>query len=86
MYPFPSTSADDGQKIDNETKLKFYAFFKQATVGPNKTKAPSKLKVVERYKWDQWKKLKNMSKEDAMKGYVQELTKKVPNWNGKAKL
>ena len=70
MYSFPSTLADDGQKIDNETKLKFYAFFKQATTGPNKTKAPSKLKVVERYKWDQWKKLKNMSKEDAMKGYV----------------
>ena len=57
-------SADDKNSIsiDNETKLKFYALFKQVTVGPNNTKAPSRLKVVDRYKWDEWKKLGKMSK------------------------
>eukprot|EP01012_Entosiphon_sulcatum_P044963 TRINITY_DN59850_c0_g1_i1.p1 TRINITY_DN59850_c0_g1~~TRINITY_DN59850_c0_g1_i1.p1 ORF type:complete len:100 (-),score=18.74 TRINITY_DN59850_c0_g1_i1:1-273(-) len=57
----------------NETKLKFYAYFKQATEGPNKTKEPSRLNMVARMKWDAWKKLGNMPKEDAMKGYIAEL-------------
>ena len=56
--------ADDnkGPSIDNQTKLKFYALFKQATTGPNNTKAPSRLKIVDRYKWDEWKKLGKMTK------------------------
>lgn len=87
MYP-SCYSADDykGPSIDNETKLKFYALFKQVTVGPNTTKAPSRLKIVDRYKWDEWKKLGKMSKEDAMKTYVTELDKKAPGWNAQAKL
>jgi hypothetical protein len=36
----------------------------------NKTKAPSKLKVGDRYKWDAWHKLGKISKEEAMKTYV----------------
>jgi diazepam-binding inhibitor (GABA receptor modulator, acyl-CoA-binding protein) len=73
--------------LDNETKLLFYAYFKQATNGPNNTKAPSRLKVVDRYKWDAWKKLGKMSKEDAMKKYVERLNTIAPDWkNEKAKL
>lgn len=78
--------ADNGQSIDNETKLKFYALYKQATTGPNTTKAPSRLKVVERFKWDEWKKLGKMTKEDAMKVYIETLNKKAPGWNTKPKL
>jgi len=44
------------------------------------------LKVVERAKYDAWKALGNMSKEDAMKGYVEVLTKGYPNWNVSPKL
>ncbi len=66
--------------------MEFYALFKQATEGENKTKAPSRLKVVEKYKWDAWKKLGKMSKEEAMKKYVERLTKINPKWNLKAKL
>jgi acyl-CoA-binding protein len=58
----------------------FYALFKQINEGENKTKAPSKLKIVEKYKWDAWKKLGKMTKEEAMKKYIQELTKVAPKW------
>jgi acyl-CoA-binding protein len=44
------------------------------------------LKIVEKYKWDEWKKLGKMSKEEAMKAYVQALTEKVPTWNQNPKL
>ena len=43
--------------------------------------APSKLKVVERAKYDAWKELGNLSKDDAMKKYADDLTKIVPNWD-----
>ena len=72
--------------MSNEDKLEFYALFKQATEGENKTKAPSRLKVVEKYKWDAWKKLGKMSKEEAMKKYVERLTNINPKWNLKPKL
>ena len=33
IVKFSWNLASEGQKIDNQTKLKFYAFFKQATIG-----------------------------------------------------
>jgi acyl-CoA-binding protein len=56
--------------LSNDDKLAFYALFKQGTSGENTTKAPSRLKVVEKFKWDAWKKLGKMSKEEARKKYV----------------
>ena len=38
------------------------------------------MKIVERYKWDAWKKLGKMSKDDAMKKYVERLTTIAPDW------
>lgn len=46
----------------------------------NVGKAPSRLKVVERAKYDAWKELGSMTKEEARKTYVQELTKAWPQW------
>jgi acyl-CoA-binding protein len=57
-------------EISNDDKLMFYALFKQATVGPNNTKSPSKFKIVERYKWTAWQKLGIISKDDAMRTYI----------------
>ena len=54
-------------------KLKFYAFFKQATHGPNDTSKPRFYHVVECFKWDAWKKLGDMPKEEAMNNYIREL-------------
>lgn len=77
----------------NEQKLLFYAYFKQATEGPNTGKLifsfnsvgsddhhqydvlivgkrPGAFDLIKRAKYDAWKKLGDMSKEDAMKGIV----------------
>jgi len=54
----------------NETKLKMYALFKQATVGPVNTKRPGMTDFVGRYKWDAWKGLGEMTQEEARAAYV----------------
>lgn len=60
-------------KPSDDLKLKFYAFFKQATHGPNNTPRPRFYQIVEAYKWDAWRQLGDMSKENAMLNYIQEL-------------
>lgn len=42
--------------------------------------APSRLRIVERAKWEAWKNLGNISKEEAMSKYIEELSKTAPNW------
>lgn len=59
--------------MSNETKLKFYSYYKQATEGPCNTTQPYFFNVVERAKWDAWNGIKEMNKEDAMKAYIQEM-------------
>eukprot|EP01123_Difflugia_compressa_P004527 TRINITY_DN15969_c0_g1_i1.p1 TRINITY_DN15969_c0_g1~~TRINITY_DN15969_c0_g1_i1.p1 ORF type:complete len:107 (+),score=24.39 TRINITY_DN15969_c0_g1_i1:28-348(+) len=63
--------------ITNDIKLKFYAYFKQATDGPCKEKAPSRLQVIKKMKWDAYNKLGKMTKEEARKSYINELEKLV---------
>lgn len=50
-------------------KLKFYALYKQATLGKCNTSQPWAFNVVERAKWDAWNALGNISKTDAMIQY-----------------
>eukprot|EP01137_Pigoraptor_chileana_P009290 Opistho-2@57314 len=57
----------------NEQKLKFYSAFKQATEGPCDKPKPSFWDVVAKAKWEAWKGLGNMSKNDAMQAYVDNL-------------
>eukprot|EP00281_Chroomonas_sp_CCMP1168_P023633 CAMPEP_0206233740 /NCGR_PEP_ID=MMETSP0047_2-20121206/12185_1 /ASSEMBLY_ACC=CAM_ASM_000192 /TAXON_ID=195065 /ORGANISM="Chroomonas mesostigmatica_cf, Strain CCMP1168" /LENGTH=89 /DNA_ID=CAMNT_0053657713 /DNA_START=23 /DNA_END=292 /DNA_ORIENTATION=+ len=57
-------------KISNEQKLTLYSHFKQATTGDCNTAKPGMLDFTGKAKWDAWDKLKGMSKEDAMKKYV----------------
>ncbi|KAE8595930.1 hypothetical protein XENTR_v10015918 [Xenopus tropicalis] len=59
----------------NEMMLKFYSFYKQATLGPCNTPRPGFWDPVGRYKWDAWNSLGDMSKEDAMIAYVDEMKK-----------
>jgi acyl-CoA-binding protein len=73
----PSDAKNAPFSPSDELKLKFYAFFKQATEGPNETSKPSFYDIVGKYKWSAWKQLGEMSKEDAMNGYVNELKKIV---------
>ncbi|KAK5648714.1 hypothetical protein RI129_003606 [Pyrocoelia pectoralis] len=57
----------------NALMLRFYAYFKQATQGPCKGSRPPFWDIVGRAKYDAYKDLGNMSKQDAMKHYVDEL-------------
>ena len=55
---------------DNDTMLKLYALYKQATKGDVEGKQPGRLNMVKRAKWDAWNERKGMSSEDAMQAYV----------------
>ncbi|KAG9048094.1 hypothetical protein FS837_000800 [Tulasnella sp. UAMH 9824] len=56
-----------------EDKLKFYAYYKQATIGNVNTPRPGMLDFVGKAKWDAWDAQKDVSKEDAQKKYVETL-------------
>ena len=55
--------------------LKFYGYFKQATIGPCNDIKPSFWEVIKRAKWEAWHKLGDMPCEEAMQCYVDELKK-----------
>ncbi|CAB3261958.1 unnamed protein product [Arctia plantaginis] len=61
----------------NELMLRFYSYFKQATEGPCDKPKPGFWDVVNRAKWESWNKLGNMTKDEAMQAYVDELHKIV---------
>ena len=61
----------DPNKLSNEQKLSLYALYKQATDGENHRPEPSKISVSDHAKWDAWKKLGAMSKEEAQKKYIE---------------
>lgn len=57
------------QEPDDDTKLKLYGLFKQVTVGRCDQPEPSRIKFVERAKWQAWHGLESMSKLQAMNQY-----------------
>ncbi|XP_048410465.1 acyl-CoA-binding domain-containing protein 5A isoform X2 [Stegostoma tigrinum] len=61
----------------NELMLKFYSYYKQATLGPCNTTRPGFWDLIGKYKWDAWNSLGDMSKEEAMIAYVEEMKKIV---------
>jgi diazepam-binding inhibitor (GABA receptor modulator, acyl-CoA-binding protein) len=58
------------KKPDNETLLKLYALYKQATAGVVGGKRPGMLDMVGRAKFDAWQSMKGTSREDAMQAYI----------------
>jgi acyl-CoA-binding protein len=54
----------------NDTKLKLYAHYKQATEGDVKGEKPGFTDFVNRAKYEAWAKLKGMPADEAMKAYV----------------
>lgn len=57
--------------IGNETKLKIYGLFKQATEGNVKTKRPGMIDFVGRAKWDAWNANINKTQEEAQQKYIE---------------
>ncbi|XP_019126928.1 acyl-CoA-binding domain-containing protein 4 isoform X2 [Larimichthys crocea] len=58
-----------------EVMLRFYSLYKQAVCGPCTVARPSFWDPVGRYKWDAWSRLGEMSSENAMAAYVDEMKK-----------
>ena len=55
---------------DNNTLLKLYALYKQATQGDASGERPGGFDFVRRAKFDAWEGMKGTSTEDAMQQYV----------------
>lgn len=66
-------TAEGDFKPSNELKLEFYGLYKQATEGDVSGKRPGMMDFVGRAKYDAWAKLKGMSRDDAMKQYIDRL-------------
>nr|XP_020653664.1 acyl-CoA-binding domain-containing protein 4 [Pogona vitticeps] len=58
-----------------EEMLRFYSYYKQATVGPCQISRPGFWDPIGRYKWDAWNRLGKMTKEEAMAAYIAEMKK-----------
>jgi len=58
------------ERPDNQTLLKIYALYKQATVGDATGKRPGFTDFVGRAKWDAWKAVEGKQAEEAMQAYV----------------
>lgn len=67
--------------IDNNTKLNFYKFYKQATVGDINVDKPGLLDIKNSMKWDAWFSVKNTSKKKSMLCYIKLLENIESNWN-----
>jgi acyl-CoA-binding protein len=58
------------ERPDNDTMLKLYALFKQATVGDVDGKRPGFTDMIGRAKFDAWAAAKGKSTDDAMREYT----------------
>ncbi|XP_054987708.1 acyl-CoA-binding domain-containing protein 4 isoform X2 [Sorex araneus] len=56
-----------------EEMLRFYSYYKQATMGPCSVPRPGFWDPIGRYKWDAWNSLGPMSKEEAMAAYISQM-------------
>ena len=58
------------ERPDNDTMLKLYALYKQATAGDVEGKRPGFTDMVGRAKYDAWAKLNGTTPDGAMQKYV----------------
>jgi acyl-CoA-binding protein len=63
------------RKPSDQTLLKLYAYYKQATEGDVSGPSPSFLDFVGRAKHDAWSKIKGMSTDEAMQNYIRQVDK-----------
>ncbi len=59
------------RRPDNETLLKLYALYKQATEGDASGEQPGSFDFVRRAKFDAWSAMKGTSMEQSMQQYVE---------------
>ena len=59
------------ERPDNDTMLKLYALYKQATQGDATGEQPGSFDLVRRAKFDAWNAIKGTTAEDAMRQYIE---------------
>ncbi|KAJ1364284.1 Acyl-CoA-binding protein 3 [Parelaphostrongylus tenuis] len=57
----------------NEQKLQFYSLYKQATIGDVNTERPGIFSIIERRKWDAWKAVEGLNRDEAKRRYIKVL-------------
>jgi diazepam-binding inhibitor (GABA receptor modulating acyl-CoA-binding protein) len=65
-----NSTADPSVTVPDDIKLKFYSYFKQSTVGDCDTECPNMFQFTKRALWNEWNKLKGVTKTEAMKMYI----------------
>ncbi|ELV10100.1 Acyl-CoA-binding domain-containing protein 4 [Tupaia chinensis] len=68
--PIPSPGS---YRPSYEEMLRFYSYYKQATMGPCLVPRPGFWDPIGRYKWEAWNSLGKMSREEAMSAYITEM-------------
>ncbi|XP_067310280.1 acyl-CoA-binding domain-containing protein 5-B [Pseudorasbora parva] len=68
-----SLPEDGSYDLSDNMLVMLYSYYKQATVGPCNTLKPNSWDPIGKAKWEAWKALGNMSKDQAMMEYVQEI-------------
>lgn len=58
------------KRPDDQSLLKLYALYKQATVGDVQGSRPGFMDMAGRFKYDAWAKLKGTSSDQAMQSYI----------------
>ncbi|POM60771.1 Acyl-CoA-binding domain containing hypothetical protein [Phytophthora palmivora] len=72
---------------NSSPKKDFYAYYQQATVGPCPTTTPpAGLNKLELSKWEKWRNLGTMTRQEAMKRYTTALDNLVDDWRRSANL
>lgn len=59
------------ERPDNDTLLKLYALYKQATQGDATGEPPSSFDFVRRAKYDAWSQMKGTTAEESMREYIE---------------
>lgn len=68
------------KESNNETKLSYYKYYKQATIGNVTGKQPWAVQLEARAKWDAWNSVKDMKSEEAMRKYIELLSNENKEW------
>lgn len=72
---------DPSFTVSSNLQLQLYGLYKQATEGVCTASLPRAYKLTARAKWHAWKKLGNISPEEAMQQYISLLSELCPDWN-----
>lgn len=68
-------------KLDNDTLLSLYGYYKQATEGACNTSKPSWYDMKAKTKWEAWHKLGEMSQQNAKQAYIKLVDKIEPGFS-----